>query len=114
MFTEIKPTVSPGDRSPAGLCPSAGSLSRLLAAAVINQGFRKLLLTQPEEALRVGFQGEKFPLSREDRQRVLAIRARDLADFALQLAYLGEPAPLPTSGCWFPVDQRTAVLHAEK
>jgi hypothetical protein len=81
---------------------------------VINQGFRNLLLTQPKEALRVGFQGEKFNLSWEDRQRVLSIHSRDLADFALQLSSRGEPSSSPCSGCWFPVNQSTAVLNAEK
>ena len=114
MFMELTHITSPGNHLAGGPSPTAGSFSRLLAAAVINQGFRNLLLTRPEEALRVGFQGEKFPLSREDRQRVLAIQARDLADFALQLASPGEPCSQPSSGCWFPVNQPAAVLNAEK
>ena len=113
MFMDIRSTTSPGNHPAGKPCPSEGNLSRLLAAAVINQRFRDLLLTQPEEALRVGFQGETFPLSWEDRQRVLAIQAQDLADFALQLSSQREPSPSPCSGCWFPVDQPAPVLNAE-
>jgi hypothetical protein len=113
MFMDITYTTSSGNHPAGKPSPSAGSLSRLLAAAVINQKFRDLLLTQPEEALRVGFQGETFQLSLEDHQRVLSIQARDLADFALQLSSRGEPCSLPCNGCWFPVNQTAAVLNAE-
>jgi len=95
-------------------CSSAGSLSRLLAAAVINKKFRDLLLNHPEDALSQGFQGEKFQLSRQDRRRVLAIRARDLADFALQLTTQQEPSSQPSSNCWIPAAQAAPVLNAEK
>lgn len=62
-------------------------ISRLLAAAVINQGFCKLLLSSPGKALADGFNGEKFRLPEEETRRVMAIRARSLADFARQLTY---------------------------
>ena len=113
MFMDITSTTSAGNQPAEKPCPSAGNLSRLLSAAVINQRFRDLLLTQPEEALRVGFQGETFPLSREDHQRVLAIQARDLADFALQLSSQREPCSPPCSSCWYPVEQPAPVLNAE-
>ena len=94
-------------------CPPEGSLSRVLAAAVINKKFRNLLLTRPEEALRKGFQGEKFQLSGRDRRRVLAIRAQNLADFALQLTSQHDPCA-QSCGSWFPTTQAAPVLHAEK
>jgi len=92
---------------------TAGNLSRLLSAAVINRGFRDLLLTQPEEALQRGYLGEKFNLNREELRRVISIQARDLADFARQLSTAGEKPQPVCSGCWFPVNQTTAVLDAE-
>ena len=113
MLTELTYTTYPGTYPVTQSCPSSGSLSRLLTAAVINQGFRNLLLTKPEEALNKGFQGEEFPLCREDRQRVLAIRARDLADFALQLSTPGKSASKSSNGSWFPMAQPAVVLHAE-
>lgn len=113
MFIELTHTTSPGDHPAVQDCLSSGSLSRLLTAAVINQGFRNLLLTKPEEALKKGFQGEEFPLSQEDRQRVLAIRARDLADFALQLSTPGKSVSKPSAGCWFLMNQPAVVLNAE-
>jgi hypothetical protein len=60
-------------------------LSRLLTAAVINQKFRKLLLADPAIALASGFNGEPFHLASEDKNRVLSISAKSLADFAMQL-----------------------------
>ena len=65
-------------------------ISRLLTAAVVNQTFCHLLLTNPASALAKGYNGEGFKLGREERDRVLSIQARSLADFALQLT--GGPA----------------------
>ena len=70
-------------------------ISRLLAAAVINPGFCKVLLNNPEQALDRGFQGEYFSgtngvpricRSHSRRQSTLASPAR--------LLDLGLPRPL--------------------
>jgi hypothetical protein len=66
--------------------PSGRELSRLLTAAVINQRFCHLLLTYPAKALAVGFNGESFRLAMDERERVLSIQAKNIADFARQLA----------------------------
>jgi hypothetical protein len=60
-------------------------ISRLLTAAIVNQSFCNLLLTNPASALAKGYNGEAFRLEHEEKDRVLSIRARSLADFALQL-----------------------------
>ena len=60
-------------------------LSRLLAAAVVNPGFCRLLLNQPRLALANGYNGSRFRLPAEERQRILSIRASSLADLATQL-----------------------------
>jgi hypothetical protein len=60
-------------------------INRLLTAAVINKRFRALLLNDPARALATGFNGENFRLAKEERERVLAIKAQSLADFANQL-----------------------------
>jgi hypothetical protein len=60
-------------------------LSRLLTAAVVNQRFRQLLLTNPETALASGYNGESFSLANEEKDLILSIRAKSLADFAAQL-----------------------------
>ncbi len=62
--------------------------SRLLTAAVISQRFRKMLLTDPGQALAIGYGGEAFHLEREERDRVLSIRASSLEDFAKQLTQI--------------------------
>ena len=62
-----------------------GEISRLLTAAVINEGFRKMLLTNPELALNRGYKGESFHLSKEERSRITSIHATSLTDFAAQI-----------------------------
>ncbi len=67
---------------------------RILSAAVISEQFRKLLLSNPSMALAVGFAGEKFHLNTEDRNRLTAIHATSLVDFAAQLnVAMKSPAP---------------------
>jgi hypothetical protein len=60
-------------------------LNRLLSAAVVNQRFCQLLLSNPEEALALGCNGERFALSAEEKAQVLAIQADSLQSFASQL-----------------------------
>jgi hypothetical protein len=64
---------------------SHGEISRLLTAAVVNEGFRKMLLTNPELALSKGYKGETFHLSKEERNRIASIHATSLTDFAAQI-----------------------------
>jgi hypothetical protein len=69
-----------------GLSSDRLELSRLMAAAVINPGFCRLLLEDPEMALKSGFQGEDFLFTEEEYELILSIRANSLADLANQLA----------------------------
>jgi hypothetical protein len=61
-------------------------LSRLMAAAVISPTFCDLLLKDPDQAIRSGFQGEDFSFSSGERDLILSIRASSLADLASQLS----------------------------
>jgi hypothetical protein len=61
-------------------------MSRLLAAAAINTEFCRQLLADPISALRHGFQGEDFSFTEEERDLILSIRARSLAELASELA----------------------------
>jgi hypothetical protein len=61
-------------------------LSRLMAAAVVNQQFCNLLLDNPEQALDNGYQGERFIFTKQERDLILSIRADSLADLADKLA----------------------------
>lgn len=63
-------------------------ISRILTAAVINENFRKLLLTNPGKALAAGYRGEPFHLATEERSQLAAIRANSLAEFAAQIPQL--------------------------
>jgi hypothetical protein len=76
-------------------------ISRLLTAAIVNQSFCHLLLTNPASALAKGYNGEAFRLEREERDRVLSIQARSLADFALQLTSSPNSKPVKAGGQLF-------------
>jgi hypothetical protein len=65
--------------------PCQKEYSRLLTAAVVNANFRKLLLTNPAQALKAGYCEETFRFSHEEIQRMSNIQATSLADFAEQL-----------------------------
>ena len=69
-----------------GVSPNGRELSRLISAAVVSQRFCDLLLSDPETALRIGYNGTgSFQLAPEDWELVVSIRATSLADFAAQL-----------------------------
>jgi hypothetical protein len=77
--------VYPGPASPPGhVKPKQGGISRLLTAAVVDTSFRNLLLTNPKLVLTSGYNGELFPLNREEQETLLSIRATTLSDFANQ------------------------------
>lgn len=70
-------------------------LSRLLAAATINQEFERLLLDDPLTALQQGYQEEKFLLTNEERDLVLSIRANSLPELAqILVRTLGKREPV--------------------
>lgn len=71
--------------------------SRILTAAVINNQFRTLLLTNPGKAIDTGYAGETFYLAREEKKKVAAIRATSLADFANQLSQVLEYSAVAVS-----------------
>ena len=60
--------------------------SRILTAAVINAQFRQMLLANPGKAIEAGYAGESFHLAREEKSRLVSIRATTLADFASQMS----------------------------
>lgn len=64
------------------------AISYLLSAAVINQGFRETLLSDPDRALTEGFSGIQFDLDDQERELILSIQAQSLQDFAVQLIAL--------------------------
>lgn len=61
-------------------------ISRLLSAAVINNHFRAMLLSDPEKAAANGYAGESFSLDRKELIKISAINASSLSEFAAQLA----------------------------
>jgi hypothetical protein len=60
-------------------------ISRILTAAVINARFRQMLLTNPANAIAMGYGGEVFHLGSEEKKSLASIQANSLADFASQL-----------------------------
>lgn len=71
--------------SPRRIVETSGehsNLGHLFAAAVVNRQFREMLLEDPEAALQRGYLGERFELSRDERERLTSVRAHSLADLA--------------------------------
>jgi hypothetical protein len=62
--------------------------SRILTAAVVNEKFRRLLLSDPAQALKVGFGGEAFHLAADEKRRISRIQVKTLAEFAKQMNIL--------------------------
>lgn len=60
-------------------------LSRVFAAAVVSRQFCDMLLTNPQEALRNGYLGESFLLTKEESELIASIRAESLSDLARQV-----------------------------
>jgi hypothetical protein len=69
-------------------------INRLLAAAVVSRQFRNLLLTNPAQAITMGYAGEHFSLSAEEYNLVLSAQATTLPEFAKQLCkHMPMPKP---------------------
>jgi hypothetical protein len=60
-------------------------LSRIFSAAVVNKQFCSMLLEDPTKALKNGYLGETFPLSKEEHDLIISIRAHSLSDLAKQI-----------------------------
>lgn len=73
--------------------PRKREYSRILTAAIVNEKFCKLLLTNPELAIRNGFGGEAFHLGKDEAERISTIQAISLADFARQINNLASTLP---------------------
>jgi len=63
-------------------------LSRILSAAVINQGFCSSLLKTPSLAIESGYYGEFFNVNAQEKAKIEAIHASNLVDFATQITQI--------------------------
>ena len=63
----------------------SSGVSQVFAAAVVNQQFCDMLLQNPSIALQKGYLGETFPLSKEEQDLIISIRANSLSDLAKQV-----------------------------
>lgn len=62
-------------------------LSSVFAAAVVNRGFREMLLSNPEAALKQGYLGRGFALSQAETSLLTSIQAVSLTDLAQQVVF---------------------------
>jgi hypothetical protein len=81
----LKTTLTPQRVSVIDPVADRANINRLLAAAVINTGFRSLLLNNPRMALQAGFAEEQFTLSVQAEDLLASIHAPSLKEFARQL-----------------------------
>jgi hypothetical protein len=63
----------------------SSGLSRVFAAAIVNRQFCDMLLQDPFAALQKGYLGESFPLSKQEQDLIVSIRANTLSDLAKQV-----------------------------
>lgn len=61
-------------------------ISKILTAAVINKGFRDLLLENPLTAINQGFGGQNFFLTENEKEILGSIKTTSLSDFSKLLA----------------------------
>ena len=61
------------------------ALNQLLCAALVSKHFRESLLTDTENAVRNGYQSHDFPLSQEELDFVVQVKAGCFEDFAAQV-----------------------------
>lgn len=73
-------------------------LNQLLCAALINGRFRDTLLRNPARALATGYYDHSFPLTPQEQDLVLDIKARDLEDFAEQVHQWMAASSIPGYG----------------
>jgi len=81
----LKTTLTPQRVNVVDPIVDRANINRLLAAAVINTGFRSLLLSNPRMALQAGFAEEQFSLSAQAEELLVSIHAPSLKEFAQQL-----------------------------
>jgi len=72
--------------SPIKASAKKPEFSRLLSAAVVNDQFRSMLLCDPASAVVGGYEDELFSFDRSEIEKLSAIRASSLREFAAQLA----------------------------
>ena len=60
-------------------------INEVIAAAVVNHEFCRLLLDQPEVALQQGYLGDSFDLTPEEQALIVSIQAKSLSELAQQI-----------------------------
>ena len=72
--------------------------SRLIHAAVVSKRFLNALLVNPITAIEAGFCGERFSFTWEEKQQIINIRARSLAEFSqMLLQAVQQPCCIPAA-----------------
>lgn len=69
--------------------------ARVIHAAIISRNFRDRLLANPVKSIEGGYCGEKFFFTREEKLRLMMIRAVTLDEFARQLTHVIEGEVIP-------------------
>ena len=79
LTADTYPTSSLGYRRPPA---DRNGLHRLFAAAIVSNQFRATLLCEPERALAIGYLGQTFALTDQEKTIIQNVRAENLTDFA--------------------------------
>ncbi len=61
-------------------------LERVVCAGALSESFRRQLLDDPKTALKAGYMGQSFHLSKEEMAFVSALKVRDFQEFASRVS----------------------------
>jgi hypothetical protein len=78
--------IIPHASSPAHQRLPDTAINKLIAAAVVDREFSSLLLANPSAALSLGYHGEFFHLSEEEKSLIATTKASSLTEFASLIA----------------------------
>jgi hypothetical protein len=80
---------------PAATLPAV--YNRIICAAVVDNRFRTMLLTNPAKAIAHGYNGEAFLITEQEANHLISIKAETLKEFASQLVTPPIPVMIPVA-----------------
>lgn len=91
--------------------PPINEINRLIAAAVIDRDFCRLLLSNPIRAIGQGYYGEHFQVSAETQEKLGTINAESLSEFARKITPCSESQ---ASTFWKKSRPKNGTYHRSK
>ncbi len=87
-MSSLYPHSKPPSINPLAQRPFFEEIGRIICAAIVDLQYCDWLLADPKAALSAGYNGENFNFPPELEELIYTIQARNLAEFAAQLAFI--------------------------